>query len=422
MQTNQSTISQGLTQRESYKLVHRLLSGQFEDEFELLKSLVRHIVDRPEFTAKGGRIWELDGSDDAYVLRFQYGEMSPIPDGYKVFVAEQPVFLQLPTKGTIASVETNLLLQQSGIEQYAVTGVGEITKRPSGRVYHYACAFNADELNQPFLDTMLVVGSAASSVLRNMSAVRLERDLNKAWDIQRSLLPDHQLDFHDYQIFGVSIPDNVVGGDYFDYLTTDEDDERVGVIVSDAASKGLPAAIQALFVSGAIRMGIGFQTKITALISRLNALIYDTFPYERFVTLCYCEFTKSNNGLVLFANAGHCPPIHFSAQTKESSYLMPTGGILGIIEDQKFRVENINMQPGDVLLMFTDGILEAQNADGELYGNDRLIKFLERNHQLPPQEQAYLLIEEVEKFAVDSVYSDDKTLIVIKRLAPALSV
>lgn len=412
-----------MTQREIYKLVERLFSYQFENELDLLCALVRYFVGREELNIIGGRVWELDSSEDVYSLRYQFGEVDIIPDDYSIKISEQPVFDQLSARRTVINYETDSLLLEKGIHLYSATGVGEMVKRASGKFYSYALAFNGVHLNQEFFDILSVIGSAATTALRNLTRhaeqEKLKRDLDKASEIQRGLLPDHTLTFYDYHVFGISLPDNIVGGDYFDYLRSPEDDERVSVVISDAASKGLPAAIQALFVSGAIRMGAGYHTKISSLISHLNKLLYETFPFERFVTLFYCELTSSQNGLVLFANAGHCSPLHFSAQTGESQLLNPTGGILGIIPEQKFRVENINMNFGDILLLFTDGILEAQDKDGNLFGYQRLADLLKEHRTDDAKTLAYRILEATQIFSTEAVYSDDSTVVVIKREHPA---
>ncbi|MBS1538569.1 MAG: serine/threonine-protein phosphatase [Bacteroidetes bacterium] len=411
-----------MTQREIYKLVERLFSYQFENELELLCALVRYFVGRKELDIIGGRVWELDSSEDTYRLRYQFGEVEIIPDDYSIKIVEQPVFDQLSARRTVINYETDVLLLEKGIHLYSATGVGELIKRRSGKFYNYALAFNGINVNQDFFDILSVIGSAATTALRNLTRhaeqEKLKRDLDKASEIQKGLLPDHTLSFFDYNIFGISLPDNIVGGDYFDYLTSPEDDERVSVVISDAASKGLPAAIQALFVSGAIRMGAGYHTKISSLISHLNKLLYETFPFERFVTLFYCELTSSQNGLVLFANAGHCSPLHYSSQTGESELLNPTGGILGIIPEQKFRVENINMNFGDILLLFTDGIVEAQDKEGNLFGYQRLAELLKKHSNDDAKSLAYRILEATQSFSAEAIYSDDSTVVVIKREHP----
>jgi sigma-B regulation protein RsbU (phosphoserine phosphatase) len=203
------------------------------------------------------------------------------------------------------------------------------------------------------------------------------------------------------------LPDSVVGGDYFDYLTTtsDDDEQRSGIVISDAASKGLPAAIQALFVSGALRMGSGFQTKITSLISRLNNLIFDTFPYERFVTLCYCELTQSQNGLMLYCNAGHCSPIHYRRSSNTCVELEPTGPLLGIAPHQKYRVEGVNLERGDILVLFTDGIPEAQNEHEQQFGEKRIEEVITAHKDASARTLATMLLEEVQTFSAHGSYT-----------------
>jgi sigma-B regulation protein RsbU (phosphoserine phosphatase) len=409
-----------MQQRDIYRIVDRLASGTFENELDLLKTQAREVVEHSAIIITGARIWELHPTEDAYVLRYQYGMIERIPEDYTVWIDDQPSFAQLTKKRTIVNYETDNVLIEKGIKLYSATGVGDLIKRPGGKFYKYALAFNAPEINQTFFDTINIISSAVTLRLKEFSGQtiqrRIQKDLHQAWEIQRSLLPEHEYVFHDFHIFGVSIPDSTVGGDYFDYLQAGgESEERLGIVVSDAASKGLPAAIQALFVSGAVRMALGFHTKISSLISRLNTVLYNTFPYERFVTLFYCELTTSQNGLVLFANAGHCAPLHYKASREEFEILGPTGGLLGIVEEQKFRVENINMRRGDILVIVTDGILEAQNSAGEIFGEERLKELVERYHDQSAQDIACTIIEDVQKFSIGATYTDDKTIVVIKR-------
>lgn len=408
-----------MQQRELYKVVERLTKKKFISEIDLLKSTLREIIDHADIVITGGRLWEFS-AEDAYLLRYQYGLIEHIPNDYSIDIADEPAFSQITKKRIVTKHETDALLRKKGIELFCVTGAGDLLTRNNEQYYKYVLAFNAPELNENFLDTVNIIASAVmvrlSEIKRQGEHKKLQKALDQAWEIQRGLLPDHEANFHDYSIFGISLPDATVGGDYFDYLRpTAEHEERLGIVISDAASKGLPAAIQALFVSGAIRMGIGFHTKISSLIARLNTLIYETFPYERFVTLFYCELTRSSNGLVLYANAGHCPPLHYRAQKEDFKLLNSTGGILGIVPEQQFRVENINMRSGDILVLYTDGILEAQNKAKKIFGESKIMEIVKNNNQLSAKEIAYMIIESVQQFASVSTYSDDKTLVIIKR-------
>jgi sigma-B regulation protein RsbU (phosphoserine phosphatase) len=405
----------GKHQRSTYKLIERLLGAAPGSPRELLTTLVQDVVDSDRLSMTGGRLWQLDTTNDEYELVFQVGEVEFLDGGTRRHVRDMTPMAEL-SKQRIVILDAN---NEYGHRVYSLTGVGDPLPRPSGLLYPYALAFTAHDHTDELRDTMVVIGAAATTALRNMAQshreTQLRRDLDQAWEIQRGLVPDHATTFRDYDIYGISIPDSVVGGDYFDYLHTPDDDDRLGIVVSDAASKGLPAAVQALFVSGAVRMGISFNTKITSLIARLNALLYETFPLERFVSLFYCELTPSANGLVLYANAGHCPPVLYHSSTASSTLLQPTGGILGIVEEQYVGVENVNMQPGDVLVLYTDGITEAQDRNGTIYGEARLQNLVSQASGASSYHIAMAILEDVQQFASGSAYSDDQTLVVIKR-------
>lgn len=410
-------MKSALDQRITYKIIDRILSLSYESQLDLLSALVRDIVENDRFVMTGGRVWEFDEKEAAYVLRYQYGETELLTVGTRRTLEAESPFSHLTKQQTIVFVDEGTS-DEVGRREYTLSGVGDLLKRPDGNLFKYALAFTAHAIADEFRETLVVVGAAATTALRNMQSRvrenRMRKDLDQAWQIQSGLVPEHARRFLEYDIYGVSLPESVVGGDYFDYITTSEK-ERLGVVISDAASKGLPAAVQALFVSGAMRMGVGFETKMSSLISRLNTLIFDTFPHERFVSLCYCELTHSSNGLVLYANAGHCPPVHYQASSGTIARLQPTGGILGIVADQQFRVENINMGHGDVLVLFTDGITEAQDRSGTLYSEERLEDVIRMNASLTSQSISEIILEDVHAYSAGARYADDKTLVVIKR-------
>jgi phosphoserine phosphatase RsbU/P len=409
-----------MNQRTIYKLVDALLETTVEDPIDMLSSLVQYLVDNDRTVMTGGRVWELDPTDHSYVLRSQYGELESLDLGSRRHLEEMPATLSASNRSSMATAPIDV--PGRGMRTYSLIGVGDPDLRDESPLHPYALAFTTTEQSEEFIDTMLVVASAATTALRNRTQrerdTRMQRDLDQAWQIQHGLVPNHQRSFRDYDLHGISIPDRVVGGDYFDYLGSTEVEDRLGVVISDAASKGLPAAAQALFVSGAMRMGMSFETKMSSLIARLNQLIYTTFPNERFVSLFYAELMPSSSGLVLYVNAGHCPPLLLERHPEggfRRRELQPTGGILGIIEDQTYTVENINLLPGSILLLYTDGITEAQNSHGELYGEQRLWSLLEQHASATSQAIAQAILDDVTQFAVHAVYTDDKTLVVIKR-------
>ncbi len=415
MQKEQSSL-----QKRIYKLVEQITHEKFNDEVSFLTNLVERVVDIPDFEIIGGRIWRKNPEDNTYTLIYQYGNVKKIPENYTLSIDDQPVLKDLWQKGTMLRRETDQLLKDSGIFIYSVTGVGEIIRNNFGRFYEYVLGFNAEQILQSFYETLSIIGTAASSRLKDYKLLKyqekIQRDIHKAADIQKGLFPDHSVSFADFEIFGVCLPDSEVGGDYFDYFESLENEEdRIGILVADAASKGLSAAIQALFVSGAVKMALKFSSKISALFYNLNNLIFETFPLERFVTMFYCELTNSSNRLILYSSAGHVEPLHYRADDESFRFLGSTGGILGIVPNQKYNVENTRLRPGDIMVITTDGITEAQNLTNEMFGHERLMDIIKENKTLSSKEIAMLIMESVQHFSANSNYNDDKTIIVIKR-------
>ncbi len=409
-----------MNQRKLYHTIENLTPDGYEKDEELLGQLLEEIIKQENIELKGGRIWKLNPNTKSYTLIKQTGDIERIKEGYVIPIEEYPAFLEIAKRRSVAADETNMYLRRKGITKYSATGVGEKVKVNGMRLYPYVLAFNANNADERLLDTLNIISSAVSSAIKTKRSEAqtklLEKDLDKAREIQRSILPEHEFHFGDYELFGISIADHIVGGDFFDYLPIGEDTDRLGVAIGDAASKGISAAVQALYISGALRMGVEYQTKITTLIKKISNLVYRVFPDERFITLFYAELFDNKNGLCIYANAGHNNPLYLNAATGQIQLLENTGPVLGLSPDQKYSTENINMKTGDILLLYTDGITEARNANFELYGEERLIQKLKDYKGLSAKEITEDILEEVQTFSAQGTYSDDKTLVTVKRV------
>ncbi len=405
--------------RKLYRTIENIASRSAENEEELLKQVISEIVTNEEINLKGGRTWKFDHKTGTYVLIYQVGDMEMIRENYRIKVKDYPLFYELPRVRTVLETEQDQYLRKRGILKYSATGIGDKIRWRGHLLYRYVLAFNADHLDESLTSTLNIISSALSSVLRSKKIERktqvLERDLDKAREIQKSILPQHELFYHSYELYGISLPDRIVGGDFFDYLQIEDDPERLGVVIADAASKGLSAASEALYTSGALRMGFEYQTKISSLLSRINKLLNKTFSEEHFVSLFYCELTDDKNGLVIYANCGHNNPILLRAGSNRTESIEATGQILGPFPEERFKTENFLMKGGDVLLLYTDGVSEATNEQGEFYGEqritDRLIEYRDRSSK----EITSLILEDVQKFNSSGTQSDDKTIVTIKR-------
>ncbi|MGA9408710.1 MAG: PP2C family protein-serine/threonine phosphatase [Bacteroidota bacterium] len=408
-----------MNQRQLHKTIESFDSRKFESSEDLLKHVLHQIVQNDSIEIQGGRVWKLNTSKYAYELVGQVGAMEKIKPHFLVKVNEYRMFKTLPKHRTVVAKETNPYLRSKGILKYSATGVGEIVKVRDVDLYRYVMSFNTDLTHDQIAPTLNIIGIAVTSMLKSRhierKSAQIEKDLDKAREIQRSILPEHELRFHNYEMFGVSVADRVVGGDFFDYIVSDEND-RVSIVIGDAASKGISAAVQALYVSGALRMGATYQTKITALIRTINTLVHRAFSDDRFLTLFYAELINDKHGLCVYVNAGHPNPILYRAKLNATEPLESTGNVIGPFPDQVFRSEGIMIGKGDVLLLFTDGVTETMDANGNQYTEKRLTDKLLDLKQNSAKDIARLILEDVQKFGSKGKYSDDKTIVVVKRI------
>jgi sigma-B regulation protein RsbU (phosphoserine phosphatase) len=408
-----------MDQHKLYRTIRLLSEQKFRTDEQLLCHILDNIIRIEEIPIKGGRIWKLEPSTGTYRLIRQVGEIESIQHNFRIRVLDYPLFLQLHRKGTIVGTETNKYLRQKGIRLYSATGIGEKVQWKGYTLYPYIIAINAEYLKHDMTYALNIIGNVLTSVLKNRKvepkAKQLEQDIDKAREIQKSILPEHEFRFQNYDLYGISLPERVVGGDFFDYLQASDDKERLAVVIGDATSKGLSAAAQALYVSGALRLGIEYQTKTATLVGRINRLVHKTFSTEQFISMAYVELNNTDNGLVTYVNAGHSNPILLHSNTDQVERLLATGQILGPFPNEKYHTEFTLMQKGDILLLYTDGITEATNESSQMYGERRLIPKLKELRSKTPKEICQLILEDVQIYSKQSQYSDDKTLLVIKR-------
>ena len=407
-----------MTQRTLFRLIETIGSRDYDSDDAMLTSILDEIVLSERTSVTGGRVWKLLPSEKRYRLVYESGNIEKVGVGFEIRLKGYAVFDQVARKRTVLADETNRALRKKGIIKYSATGVGNRVTIGELDYYEYLMAFNTDDRNPEFRYILSITGQAVTQLLSSRRSEAEKRSLlsemELARDLQRRILPEHELSFGRYDLYGVSIPEKTVGGDFFNYYMMAENPERMAVSIGDAASKGFSAAVQALFVSGALMMSVEAETKISPMLRRINTINRRIFPHERFLTLCYCELFDGEEGLMLYSNAGHSKPIHFHAATGDCSELAVTGPVIGLVPDAHFNVTNTNIMPGDVLVMYTDGISEANDGDEE-YEIPRIMDVIRRHAHRSAKEICLELIEDVQKFSAEGVYSDDKTAVVIKR-------
>ncbi len=410
-----------MDQKRLHKTVENIASKSFKSEEEMLFATVNQIVEHENINVTGGRIWRLKNDLTGYQLLFQTGTIEKINDDFVLPIAEYPIFDFIAKERTVLGNETNEVLRQIGIFKYSASGVGEKIKVKDKYYYEYLLALNSNEIDEQFKLTLNIIATALTAQIKqkryHAKAKSLKADIDKARELQKSILPEHEYQFHNYELFGITQPAEIVGGDFFDYLEIGDDKERLGIVVGDAASKGVSASAEAMYISGALRMAASFEIKIAPLMKRMNALVNQIFADDKFASLFYGELSTDRNGLFLYANAGHNPPFFLKSATDEIIELNPTGMLLGPTPNARYVIDNINFSINDVLVIYSDGITDTADSSYENYGEERLIKQIKKSKKKTSKEITYSILEDVIKFSKDGKYNDDKTLVVIKRVS-----
>jgi sigma-B regulation protein RsbU (phosphoserine phosphatase) len=234
--------------------------------------------------------------------------------------------------------------------------------------------------------------------------------LEQAAEIQQSLLLDEPPSFAGFDLAARSRPAEEVGGDFFDFAVFDAD--MLGLSIGDASGHGLPAALLVRDVVTGLRMGIERELKVGPVLTKLNRVIHRSGLSSRFVSVFYAELETS--GTLVYVNAGHQPPLLFSAGRV---WELTTGGtVIGPLPEVKFQRGVRRMDPGDVLVMLTDGIFDRRSRAGEFFGEARLRQLVQES-----SDGAAALLEriftEAFTFGDGRPWEDDATAVVIRRTA-----
>jgi phosphoserine phosphatase RsbU/P len=409
-----------IDQKKLHRLVESIASGKFKTEEEMLITTVNEIVGNEAIDITGGRIWKLNTQTETYQLLYQTGNIGKIDTSFQIDIFRYPILDLIAKQRTILGKETISALRKKGIFKYSASGVGGRKKIKDKFYYDYLLALNSHKIDEDFRINLNMIATALTSQIKQRRSAEsvnyLKADIDKARQLQKSILPEHEFKFHDYDLYGITNPADIVGGDFFDYLEHEEEQDRLGITIGDAASKGVGAAAEAMYISGALRMASGFEIKIVTLMRKINQLVNRIFEDDKFASLFYGELSTHNTGLFLYANAGHNPPIFIKAKSETAEFLQPTGPVLGPAPSAKYHIDSINFSKGDVLLLYSDGITESADAKFEPYGDEKLLAKLKSLAKLTPKEIALGILEDVIKFSKNGKYSDDMTLVVIKKM------
>jgi len=240
-----------------------------------------------------------------------------------------------------------------------------------------------------------------------------QSEIKIAQRIQASLSPSAPIKSNHFEVTGYCLPADQVGGDYFDYFYRNED--HLDMIIADVSGHSIGPALFMVETRSAIRtQANGSGTPAETLKVLNNFLFEDLDRSDYFITLFYLQYNITNHQLS-FANAGHPPPLLLSPFQSECRELDADGLILGVNKNVVFEEKTTTLSQGDLILLYTDGLTEAENADGEFFGLKRVNDILVQHALKSPQAIIEALLEQLKQFCRSESFNDDITLMIFKR-------
>lgn len=241
---------------------------------------------------------------------------------------------------------------------------------------------------------------------------RMSNELDVASRIQKKILPA-DVD----EIFGLEIaqyfePAKEIGGDYYDYTILD--DNVFSITIADVSGKGIPAAfLMALGRSVLRTLTLTGDFAPNENLNELNKIIYSDITEDMFITMMHSKYNKENKTLY-YSNAGHNPLVVYRASTDSIELHTVKGVAIGFLEEYKYRQGEIQLNKGDIVIFYTDGITEAENSNKEMFGLERLKEVIYNNKNKSPKELRKVILESINRFRKDYEQTDDLTFVILK--------
>ena len=278
----------------------------------------------------------------------------------------------------------------------------------------------SDELNAYTEDDLSVLQLLASQVAIIIEKVelhdqvvekkRLQAQLEIARQVQLELLPEADPQVKGFDISAYVFPTEEVSGDYYDWV--EMFDDQIGIVVADAVGKGIPAALLMSFLRAALRSSVQIGYAPHIALSKVGNLLWDSIDDNQFITAIYGILDATNRTFV-FSNAGHNPPLLIKP-SGEYRYVEYGDLPLGMFWDTRYHQHFIKFEQNQVLVLYTDGITESENENGEDYGQERFAKRVLEGIELPANELIDFIRKGVSDFTGRKFLTDDGTLFIVK--------
>ena len=245
---------------------------------------------------------------------------------------------------------------------------------------------------------------------------RLDHDLEIARDIQRILLPSEAPAINGFQISGINVPARQVSGDYFDYIHVDQD--RLGVAIADVSGKGVPASLIMAICRSVLRAEAAQNPSPADVLRKVNRQLYPDIKEDMFISMAYLVLDHQHDGVTL-ARAGHDAPLWYQRKSQTVTPVKSPGMVVGIDSGSVFDRITVDfavpLEHNDCLVLYTDGVTETLNSEGDEYGVDRMMQSVRASANDGAQAIVKRIIEDMREFTGSVPQNDDITVIAIRK-------
>ncbi|HEX6716239.1 MAG TPA: GAF domain-containing SpoIIE family protein phosphatase [Pyrinomonadaceae bacterium] len=295
--------------------------------------------------------------------------------------------------------------------------IGILSFGPRPRDFRYSEADR--ELLMSIAAQLALIIDNARLTERMVAQERMRRELALAAEVQQRLLPSQAPKGNAMDIAGFCEPARGVGGDYYDFINFDN--SQLGLAIADVAGKGMPAAllmstVQATLRSLTARNGStsSASNELSSIVAKLNRLLFNSTNGEHYVTFFYATFDQATQRLT-YVNAGHNPPLYLQADADYEVRQLTSGGLVaGAFEHAAYEQETVQMKPNDLLFLYTDGLSEALNVEGEEFGDRRIMDTLKSIASLSADQIRDVVARRVKEWCAGMSLYDDLTFVVMK--------
>jgi sigma-B regulation protein RsbU (phosphoserine phosphatase) len=382
----------------------------------IVKKCTKHI------RAEQGSIWLLSEGDKATPLKTFVRIMNSTFSGV-------PYHFGMSLTGWMLKNQEPLLINElakderfKGIERESekIRSLLAVPLKLKNKMIGVLCLFNKKEGSDFTPDDQRLLSIIAIQSAQTIENARLyeeerkllalEEDLRIAREIQQSLLPKSDPEIQGMEITGLSLPAKQVGGDYYDFIQIDED--HLGLAIADVSGKGTPAALLMANLQACLRGQAVINRSVKDTVTKANFMLSRFMDAGKFVTLFYGILDLKEKSFT-YTNAGHNFPLYL--QSGGDLRTLEKGGlILGISDRSEYEEETVQLKPGDLMLLYTDGITEATNEKEEMFEEKRLLKLLREHQTIPVQNLSQKIVDSVIAFQGAHPQEDDITLVLLK--------